>query len=145
MGRYGKSYEDVEQILKWTFQALEADPHWLKSFKSTDGIIVYKYTDPDINWWMDTRYSTQGPTGWVWGAGPEPEAFNVRLQMTWDVGHKAWANKLNFLMGITRGQIIIEREASRLLKLAPLQRLTGEIYVAMLKNKGREDLLDFST
>jgi putative sterol carrier protein len=75
---------------------------------------------------------------------PEAEAAanpTVVLRMTADDGHRFWLGKLNLTMAMAQRKVKMEGSAAKALKLLPLTKPLFASYERLLRDRGRDDLL----
>ena len=66
----------------------------------------------------------------------------VKLTMTSDDSHRFWLGKLNLTLALAQGKVQLEGSRTKALKLLPLTRSISSRYLGMLREAGRDDLLD---
>lgn len=112
------------------------DPELGPSVKKLDSLMVFDYSEDGAGakLWVDLR-GGKGDTG----IGEPPDTPNLTLSTSADLGHKAWSNKLNAVVAITRKQVRVKGSATGLLKLAPKAKLTAAIYEKVLAANGMAD------
>jgi len=109
-----------------------------KGLKKVNQLIWFDYTQdgPNCSFWVDCRGEEIKA-----GQGKPDEEPNLTMSLSADDAHRAWSNKLNPVMAITRGKIKLKGSATGLLKLAPKSKKTAEVYVKVLKDMGKEDII----
>jgi len=129
--------EPIEAFLKLFDECLKVED-LSKGLKKVNQLIWFDYTQdgPNCSFWVDCRggevKSGQGkPDG-------EPDLI---MSLSADDAHRSWSNKLNPVMAITRRKIKIKGSATGLLKLAPKLKKVAEVYVGVLKDTGKEDII----
>lgn len=112
------------------------DPDLKESMMKVNQLIVYDYSesDPGCKVWVDCRNGQLST-----GAGDPPGEPDLILSLSADDAHRAWSNKLNPVMAITRRKIRVKGSATGLLKLAPKSKKTAEIYKRVLTDLGMAD------
>jgi putative sterol carrier protein len=135
MSQYWKDGAELEKAVCKMYEVCKAtDPAVVKAAAEQGKIIVYKYHDPDAQVWFNGK-------DFSFGAGEPPAPFDVRISCSGDDGHKAWSNKLNTAMAITRKQLKIEGPVADLLKGAALLKNYAKAYNEGLKQIGKEDII----
>ena len=106
--------------------------------KKVNQLIWFDYTEdgPDCSFHVDGRDGK-----FIVKAGKPAEAPDLTMSLTADNAHLSWANKLNPVMAITRGQIKVKGSATGLLKLAPKLKKVAVYYEQILKDFGWADKL----
>jgi putative sterol carrier protein len=66
----------------------------------------------------------------------------VELTMTSDDSHRFWLGKLNLTMALAQRKVLLEGSRTKALKLLPLTRSVSAAYQQVLREAGREDLVD---
>ena len=109
-----------------------------KGLRKVNQLIWFDYTQdgPNCSFWVDCRGEEIKA-----GQGKPDEEPNLTMSLSADDAHRAWSNKLNAVMAITRGKIKLKGSATGLLKLAPKSKKTAEVYVKVLKDMGKEDII----
>ena len=106
--------------------------------KKVNQLILFDYTEsgPNCSFWVDCR-GGQLKTG----PGKPADAPDLTMSLSADDAHRSWSNKLNPVVAITRKKIRVKGSATGLLKLAPKLKKVAELYVKVLKEAGREDII----
>ena len=136
-----KYWKDEAEAVKafvalWT--ALTKDQELIDGMKKVNQLIWFDYTEsgPNCSFNVDSRDGK-----FIVAPGKPAEEPALRMSLTADNAHLSWANKLNPVMAITRGQIKVKGSATGLLKLAPKLKKVAIIYEQVLKDLGMEDKL----
>jgi len=100
--------------------------------------------EPEFRAGMNTvnqrSFHVDGRDGkFIGGAGKPADNPDLTMSLSADNAHLSWANKLNPVMAITRGQIKVRGSATGLLKLAPKLKKVAVIYEQVLKDLGWGD------
>jgi putative sterol carrier protein len=109
-----------------------------KGLKKVNQLIWFDYTQdgPNCSFWVDCRGGEIKA-----GQGKPEEDPDLIMSLSADDAHRSWSNKLNPVMAITRKKIKVKGSATGLLKLAPKLKKVAEVYVGVLKEMGREDII----
>lgn len=67
---------------------------------------------------------------------------DVDLFMSADVAHKFWLGKVNVPLAMAKRQIKVQGSVQKVLKLAPLMSPLHSKYTEILRDAGRDDLLE---
>jgi putative sterol carrier protein len=120
------------------WRKLSTDPEFIEGMKKVNQLIWFDYTQdgPDCSFYVDSRDGK-----FIVEAGKPADAPHLTMSLSADNAHLSWANKLNPVMAITRGQIKVKGSATGLLKLAPKLKKVAVVYGEILKELGWEDKL----
>lgn len=127
--------EALTAILRLQEEAFK-DPDLGGSMKKVNQLIVYDYSEsgPGCKVWVDCRNGQLKA-----GTGDPPGEPNLVMSLSADDAHRAWSNKLNPIVAITRRKIRIKGSATGLLKLSPKLKKTAAIYNRVLTELGMAD------
>jgi len=130
--------EAMNTILKYQQEVIK-DPEIGPALQKLNQLIVYDYSEnkPGCKVWMNSRDGKLEV-----GSGDPPAGLgepNLVLSCSVDDAHRAWSNKLNVVVAITRKKVRIKGSAVGLLKLVPKQKRTAEIYNKVLTDLGMTD------
>lgn len=112
------------------------DEYIRKKGEDIRNLVVFKYHDPDLVIWVDSRSDEA-----EYGAGEPPDEPDVIIVVSSDDTHRVWSNKFNVMLGIARKKIIITGNATKILKLIPLLRRFAVNYNATLREIGKESII----
>jgi putative sterol carrier protein len=116
---------------------LLADAELGQKMRSLNMVMHVRYTEPDADLTLDL---TQDPP--VVRRREVPEHFDTWMEMKADVGNKFWLGKLNVAAAMARGQIKAKGGIARLMRMVPVMKPAFGQYEAMLRERGRTDLLE---
>ena len=137
MSEFWKDGAELQKAVIRMFEILKAtDPEVVKAAKEQGKIIVYKYHDPEAQVWFDPRGGN-----FNFGTGEPPAPFDVRISCSGDDAHRAWSNKLNTAMAMTRKKLKIEGSIVELMKGAGVLKNYAIAYNKALKEIGKEDII----
>ena len=131
MSEYWKDADELTGAFSELFTRMMADPELSPKAEKLDQVVVFKYSDPDVQFWWDLRGGKK-----EFGTGEPPGEFKVRMSLSGDDAHRSWSNKLNPVMDITRKKIKVDGNATGLLKLQPLLKKVAVIYNQVLDDMG---------
>jgi len=134
MSEYWKDVDELKTAFDELFKRMMEDPELGPKAEKLDQIVVYKYHNPDIQYWWDLTGGKK-----EFGTGEPPGEFKVRMSLSADDAHRSWSNKLNPVMAITRKKIKVDGNATGLLKLQPLLKKVAVIYGGVLDDLGMSD------
>lgn len=135
MGEFWKDADEVVKAVTGMMGKVSKDEELVTKYGKANKLILYTYTDPDVQLWLDARGKFE------YGAGDPPGKPDLHLTLSADDGHRAWAEKLNVVMAISRKKFKVEGSITTMMSLAPLQKRFTAAYLETLKEMGREDLL----
>ena len=120
------------------WETVVADPEFIEGMKKVNQLILFDYTEdgPNCSFYVDSRNGAR-----IVSAGKPSEKPDLTMSLSADNAHLSWANKLNPVMAITRGQIRVKGSATGLLKLAPKLKKVAVYYEQTLRDLGWEDKL----
>ncbi len=136
MSEFWRDAEEISKTVIKMYDKMKEDQEVKKKTSAINKLIVYKYFNPDVEIWWDTREGK-----FEYGAGEAPGKFDVRMTLSADDAHRAWSNKLNAVMAITRKKIKVEGAITDLLKLTSLQKKFAEAYNQALTEMGKQDII----
>lgn len=133
-----KSDQEVYDYIGKLFADLADDDDLGPRFRQADTIVQYKYSNPDSQITVKMKDGQDGQVDF--GATElDPE---IVMSMDADTAHKFWLGKVNVTMALARGQMKAKGPVAKILKLVPLTKPIFPRYEAMLKEAGREDLIE---
>ncbi|MBW2544904.1 MAG: SCP2 sterol-binding domain-containing protein [Deltaproteobacteria bacterium] len=129
--------EPIEAFLKMFDECAKIEDI-AAGLKKVNQLIWFDYTQdgPNCSFWVDCRGGEIKA-----GQGKPDEEPNLTMSLSVDDAHRAWSNKLNPVMAITRRKIKVKGSATGLLKLVPKSKKTAEVYVQVLRDMGKEDII----
>ena len=125
---------DAKRYLGGIFEQAMADDA-LAAELSTDMVLRIKYTNPD--WALTVDMGNRKVYLDECDLTPAVEMF-----MTSDNGNKFWLGKLNLAAAMAKGQVRAKGSFPKILKLVPASKKLFPRYEAMLRENGRDDLLN---
>ena len=135
MSEFWKDAAELEKAVVKMYEIAKEDKEVFEKGK-LGKIIVYKYHDPDAQVWFDTRDDK-----FSYGTGEPPAPFDVRISCSGDDAHRAWSNKLNTVMAMTRKKLKVEGSITDLMKGAGLLKNFAIAYNKALKEMGKESII----
>ena len=112
------------------------DEYIRKKGADINRLVVFKYHDPDLVIWVDSRSGEP-----EFGAGNPDDKPDVIFASNSDDAHRVWSNKFNVILGIAQRKIIISGDATKILKLMPLLRKFAVNYNATLHEIGKDSII----
>jgi SCP-2 sterol transfer family len=135
---YFKDADDVYRFIGRLFQELIEDPHLGPRFHSSNTTVRYEMRDPESQITVDMR--TDHPMRVDLGQSDlDPE---VVMALDADTAHRFWLGKVNVTVALARGQIKAKGPVAKILRLVPLVKPVFPRYQQMLRDAGRDDLLE---
>lgn len=129
--------EPIEAFVKLFEKGFE-DPDLSAGLRKVNQLIWFDYTQdgPNCSFWVDSRGGELKT-----GPGKPADEPDLTMSLSADDAHRSWSNKLNPVMAITRKKIRVKGSATGLLKLAPKLKKVAELYVSLLKDMGKDDII----
>ena len=131
--KYWKDEKEPIHAFVTLWEKVKQDPELAEGTKKVNQLIWFDYTEsgPNCSFHVDCRDGK-----FIVGAGKPAENPDLTMSLSADNAHLSWANKLNPVMAITRGQIKVKGSATGLLKLAPKLKKVAALYEQTLKDLG---------
>ena len=133
-----KDEDDVYRFIGRLFQELAVDPELAPKFKKANTIVQYQLRDPESQITVDLHPDRDIQVD-LGASELDPE---VVMSMEADTAHRFWLGKVNVTVALARGQIQAKGPVAKILRLVPLVKPTFPHYEQMLRDAGRDDLLD---
>ena len=137
MGNF-KDEDDVYRFIGRLFQELAVDPELAPKFKKADTTVQYQLRDPQSQITVDMRPEREMQVD----LGPSELDPEVVMVMDADTAHRFWLGKVNVTVALARGQIKAKGPVAKILRLVPLVKPAFPRYEQMLRDAGRDDLLE---
>ena len=136
--KYWKDEAEAVKAFVSLWEACGKEQELIDGMKKVNQLILFDYTEdgPNCSFYVDARNGAR-----IVSAGKPSEQPDLTMSLSADNAHLSWANKLNPVMAITRGQIRVKGSAVGLLKLAPKLKKVALVYEQVLKDLGWEDKL----
>jgi hypothetical protein len=135
-----KDDQEVYQFIGKLFQDLADDDELGPRFRRADTVVQYRYSNPDSQITVKMKDGEDGQVDFG-DTGMDPEIVMV---MEADTAHRFWLGKVNVTMAMAKGQMKAKGPVAKILRLVPLVKPVFPRYQQMLKDAGREDLLNVS-
>ena len=135
---YFKDADEVYAFIGKLFEDLVEDPELSPKFRRANTIVQYQYRNPES---QITVKMLDGEDGLV-DCGETSMDPEVVMTMEADTAHKFWLGNVNVTVALARGQMKAKGPVAKILKLVPLVKPVFPRYRSMLKDAGRQDLLD---
>jgi putative sterol carrier protein len=135
-----KDETEVYQFLGKIFQVSMADPELGPKLRKVGSVLKLNQTDPESTILIDF-----GEGLVQLGADGEPKVtrpIDAELDMKADVAHKFWLGKVNVALAMARGQIRNKGKVSAVMKVVPITKPLFATYEQILRDAGRQDLVD---
>ena len=133
-----KDEQEVYDFIGKLFVDLQEDEELSQKFRRADTIVQYRYSNPDSQITVKIKEGEEPQVD----LGPSDLDPEVVMTMEADTAHKFWLGKVNVTMALARGQMKAKGPVAKILKLVPLVKPVFPRYQQMLREKGREDLLE---
>lgn len=139
MGAF-KDADQLYELLGGLFDELMKDKDIAKKSAATGLIIVFRYTDPDSEIWLDASKKDPDNIGITCGPA-EGLTADVTMSMKADIAHQFWLGNVNLMVALTRKQIVAKGPIPKIMKLLPVVKPAYAMYRNMLKEKGLDDMI----
>src|SRR4051795_13321671 len=133
-----KDDQEVYQYIGKLFEDLSDDPELSPKFRRADTIVQYRYSNPDSQITVKMKEGEEGQVDFG-ETDMDPE---IVMTMDADTAHRFWLGKVNVTMAMAKGQMKAKGPVAKILKMVPLVKPVFPRYQQMLKDAGREDLLE---
>jgi putative sterol carrier protein len=133
-----KDADEVYAYIGKLFEDLAEDDRLATKFSKANTIVQYQYRDPEST---ITVKLIDGEEGQV-DCGATSMDAEVVMTMDADTAHRFWLGKVDVTVALARGQIKAKGPVAKILKLVPLVKPVFPRYRRLLKEAGREDLLE---
>ena len=120
------------------FEELIVDPDLGPRFHRSNTTVQYQMRDPESQITVDMRPEIPMRVD----LGPSELDPEVIMELDADTAHRFWLGKVNVTVALARGQIKAKGPVAKILKLVPLVKPVFPHYQQMLREAGREDLLE---
>lgn len=134
MGQF-KDADEVYRYLSEVWRVALKDEAFATKLGATGLKLRLNYTDPESTITVDLP-------GQVVVEGENKDKVDIDLFMTADAAHRFWLGKLNPTVALAKGTVRVKGPVPSLLKLVPLLKELFPRYEAILRDAGRDDLLN---
>lgn len=137
MGRF-RDEDDVYRFIGRLLEELAADPELAPKFQRADTTVRYLLHDPGARITIRLRPGEDVQVD----LGPSELEPEVEMAMASDTAHGFWLGRVNVTAALARGQIRAKGPVAKILRLVPLVKPVFPRYEQMLREAGRDDLLE---
>ena len=137
MGHF-KDEEDVYRFIGRLFQELAVDAELAPKLRKANTTVQYQLSDPDSQITVEMRPDQEIQVDF----GPSELDPEVIMATCADVAHGFWLGKVNITAALARGDIKAKGPVAKILRLVPLVKDSFPRYEQMLRDAGRDDLLE---
>ena len=135
---YFASEEEVYRFIGRLFEELVEDPDLGPRFQNANTVVQYQLRAPDA---QITVQSLKDEPLRV-DLGPTDLDPEVIMSMEADVAHRFWLGKVNLTAALARGEIMAKGPVAKILRLVPLVKPSFPRYQELLRQGGRNDLVE---
>ncbi|WP_020498667.1 SCP2 sterol-binding domain-containing protein [Sciscionella marina] len=130
--------DEVNTYIGKMFESVVDKPEFVTATEGSGLVVRLNYTDPDTVMLVDF------PGQQVSYGEEAASATNatVDLYMKSDDAHSFWLGKLNFPVAMARKKVTMEGSTAKALKLLPLTKPLFAAYEGLLRESGRNDLIE---
>lgn len=135
--------DELHECLGALYNEAKTDSKVAPKIKESGLVIQFRYTDPEgIATILADRPPTQEGAYFdvVWGEQPDLKP-DVTMSMKADVAHQFWHGNVNLMAALTRRQIVAKGPIPKIIKLLPAVTPMYDMYPQILRDQGREDLV----
>ncbi|MEW6532512.1 MAG: dehydrogenase E1 component subunit alpha/beta [Thermodesulfobacteriota bacterium] len=132
-----KSAQEFEDILTALWTRIFASPEIMQGLEGEKLIVKFQFSDFQQELFID---STGDKPELRWNPG-EHAPFDVEMILASDTSHKFWMQDLNVPLAIGTRKIVAKGSVQKALKLIPALKPAFALYPEILKEFGRNDLL----
>ncbi len=132
--------KDVYRFIGRLFQELAVDPELAPKFKKANTTVQYRLHDPEALITIELRPERDIQVD----LGPSDLDPEVTMSLAADTAHGFWMGKVNLTAALARGDIKAKGPVAKILRLVPLVKPTFARYEQLLREAGREDLIDLA-
>ena len=134
---YFKNEEEVYDYIGKVFEIAVNEDEFVKATADSGLVVRLTQTDPDAVILVDFP-GRKVTTGEAAAGAPS----TVELKMTSDDSHKFWLGKLNLTLALAQRKAKMEGSRTKALKLLPLTKPLFAKYQDLLRQAGRDDLVN---
>jgi putative sterol carrier protein len=131
-----RNAQDVYACIGKIFEEAIADPEIGPQTKESGLTIRFDFTDPESTIYVD--FAGQNV---LFGDGAPDTEPAIRMGMKADDANKFWLGKLNLVMALAKGQVRAKGSVPEMLKMLPLAKPLYARYESILRDTGRDDLI----
>ena len=135
-----KNADEVYEYLGKIFQVSMEDPELSPKLRKVGSVLKLNQTDPESMILIDF-----GEGIVQLGADGEPKVtrpIDAELDMKADVAHRFWLGKVNVALAMAKGDIKNKGKVSAVMKVVPITKPLFATYEQILRDAGRDDLVD---
>jgi SCP-2 sterol transfer family len=135
---YFKDADEVYAYIGRLFLAIRDDPQLIPKLKRADTVVQFRHRSPDS---QITAKLVDGEDARV-DFGDSDLDPEVVMTMDADLAHRFWLGRVNVTVALAKGQMKAKGPVAKILKLVPLVRPAFQRYRQMLREAGRQDLIE---
>jgi putative sterol carrier protein len=135
-----KDEAEVYQYLGRIFQVSMEDPELGEKLRKVGSVLKLNQSDPESTIVIDFGEGVVqlGEDGVPKVTRP----IDAELDMKADVAHRFWLGKVNVALAMAKGQIRNKGKVSAVMKVVPITKPLFATYEQILREAGRDDLVD---
>ncbi|MBW1849465.1 MAG: hypothetical protein JRJ27_20620, partial [Deltaproteobacteria bacterium] len=134
------SKDEFVKILSTLWDRIFETPEIVASVSGVKIIVKFRFDDLGAEFFIDTSGETPR---YYWDPGNDAP-FDVEMIQSSENSHKFWMEDLNVPLAIASRKIIAKGSVPKALKLLPALKPAFSLYPGVLKDLGRDDLLQIS-
>ena len=132
--------DEVYRLIGRLFQELAVDPELAPKFKKANTTVQYQLHAPEARITIEMRPDRDIQVD-LGESDLDPE---VTMSLAADTAHGFWIGKVNLTAALARGDIKARGPVAKILRLVPLVKPTFARYEQLLREAGREDLIELA-
>ncbi len=138
---YFRNQEEMYAVQRAFFDRLAADPTIGPELEKTKLVIRFKLHDPDGLITLDCRSPEEGGRFFSAVFGENDLRPDLTLLSSADISHEFWLGRVNIVTALVSGKARTEGDISQAMKIMPVLKPMTEVYVQVLRELGRPDLM----
>jgi putative sterol carrier protein len=135
-----KDEAEVYQYLGRIFQVSMEDPELGEKLRKVGSVLKLNQSDPESTIVID--FGEGVVQLGVDGVPKVTRPIDAELDMKADVAHRFWLGKVNVALAMAKGQIRNKGKVSAVMKVVPITKPLFATYEQILREAGRDDLVD---
>jgi putative sterol carrier protein len=135
-----KDEAEVYEYLGKIFQVGIEDPELGPKLRKVGSVLKLNQSDPESTIVIDFGEGVVqlGPDG----ADKVTRPIDAELDMLADTAHRFWLGKVNVALAMAKGEIKNKGKVSAVMKVVPITKPLFATYEKILRDAGREDLVE---
>jgi hypothetical protein len=138
---YFRNQDEMYAVQRAFFDRIARDPMIGPTLQKSNLVIRFKLHDPDGLITIDCR--APGADGRFFSTvfGKSDLQPDLTLLSSADISHEFWLGRVNIVTALVSGKARAQGDISQAMKIMPVLRPMVDVYVQVLKESGRPDLI----